>query len=79
MWMGVKLVRLMTSITSLLKSAFFSATMACVIVLCRKSGVAINWKNMKCSIETIRAAKKYSMMPNRHAWKKLMLPPMSCR
>ena len=25
------------------------------------------------------AAKKYSMMPNRHAWKKLMLPPMSCR
>lgn len=65
MWMGVKLVRLIASITSLLKSAFFSATMACVIVLFRKSGGAINWKNMKCSIETIRAAKKYSMMPNR--------------
>ena len=31
MWMGVKLVRLIASITSLLKSAFFSATMACVV------------------------------------------------
>ena len=77
--MGVKLVCLMASITSLLKLAFFSAIIACVIVLLRKSGGAINWKNMKCSIETIKAAKKYSMMPNRHAWKKLMLPPMSCR
>lgn len=67
MWMGVMLVRLMASTISLLKFASFSIAIACVIVLLRKSGGAINWKKIKCSIETIRAAKKYSMIPNRHA------------
>ena len=63
MWMGVKLVRLIASITSLLKSAFFSATMACVIVLFRKSGGAINWKNMKCSIEQGREEIQHDTEP----------------
>ena len=65
--MGVKLVRLIASITSLLTFAFFSAIIAWFIVLLMKSGGAINWKKMKCSIETINAAKKYSMIPNRQA------------